>query len=507
MEASLAKSKNNLAEAQSIAQLGSWEFDLGKDEEYRSDEFFRILGLPTRGNGRAHDSVFTYIHPSDRERVRKCLTDTLEQGKPYDVEYRIIRPDATERIVHARGKTLQDASGKITRFIGTILDVTERKKLEQKYLQAQKMEAVGQLAGGIAHDFNNILTAIFGYQHLLLERLEDGKSRHFAGQVTTLAEKAANLTGNLLAFSRKQPVNPKPVDLNETVLNVGSILKRLIGEDIEFCCTTHDGLLPVMAVASQVEQVLMNLVTNARDAMPNGGILTISMGLSEIDANHVWVHGNGVPGKYAMISVSDTGAGMDEETQKRIFEPFFTTKDAGKGTGLGLSTAYGIVRQHGGFITVYSEPGEGTTFRIYLPLINAELTKQNQHVDAVSEKGSETVLLAEDDKNIREVIRSLLEGNGYTVITAVDGDEALEQYIAHEPDIDILILDVIMPKMNGKEVYDIVSRTGKKVKTMFISGYSDEIIARKGIPDICPLVTKPFSPHAFHAKLREILDH
>ena len=634
VEEALAKSENNLAEAQAIAHLGSWEFDLEKDEEHRSDEFFHILGLPARGNGRASDSVFKYIHPNDHEHVRKSLTGTMEEGKPYDVEYRIIRPDSIERIVHARGKSLKDASGKISRFIGTIQDITERKladealrksearfralveattdwiwevdenlvyvysspkirdllgyepeevigktpfdlmhpqearrilsafsalrdkgqplsglenvnihkngslvtietngvpvfndagklcgyrgidrdiserkKLEQKYLQAQKMEAVGQLAGGIAHDFNNILTAIIGYQYLLLERLEDEKSRHFAQQVTKLAEKASNLTGNLLAFSRKQPVKPKLIDLNDTILNIGKILKRLISEDIEFRSILHEGLLYIMAVSGQIEQVLMNLATNARDAMPNGGVLTVRTEVTEIDGDIVLAQGCVKTGKYAIISVSDSGTGMDEETQKRIFEPFFTTKEVGKGTGLGLATVYGIVQQHEGFINVYSEPGEGTTFRIYLPLRGKESEEEKVLNDKTfPARGRETILLAEDEPELREVMRSLLEGGGYRVIAAADGDLALEEYIAHEADIDLLLLDVIMPKMNGRDVYDIISRTRPEIKTIFVSGYTKDIVERKGIPDTCHLVTKPFSPHAFLWKLREVLD-
>jgi CheY-like chemotaxis protein len=374
-------------------------------------------------------------------------------------------------------------------------------------LQAQKMEAVGQLAGGIAHDFNNILTAIIGYQHLLLERLEDEKSRYFSQQVTKLAEKASSLTVNLLAFSRKQPVKPKLIDLNDTILNVVKILKRLIGEDIEFHSILREGLLNIRAVSGHIEQVQMNLATNARDAMPDGGMLTVRTDVTEIEGDNVIATGNFTAGKYAVISVSDTGTGMDEETQKKIFEPFFTTKEVGKGTGLGLATVYGIIRQHEGFINVYSEPVEGTTFRIYLPLADKENEEEKlSNEKPYPERGRETILLAEDEPELREVMRSLLEGNGYRVIAAVDGEQALEEYITHEADIDLLLLDMIMPKMNGKEVYNIISMTRPDIKTVFISGYTADIIERKGIPDTCHLVTKPFSLHAFLCKLREVLD-
>ncbi|MRR58418.1 MAG: PAS domain S-box protein [Deltaproteobacteria bacterium] len=635
MEGALVKSEKNLADAQSIASLGSWEYDLETDEEYRSDEFFRILGLSPQESGRASDSVFDYIHPDDRDQVLRKITETLEEGKPYDVEYRIIRADGSEGILHAQGKTQQDSTGKTTKFIGTAFDITERKKadmalreselrfrtlvetstdwiwevdenavyvyaspkirdllgyepeeiigrtpfdlmhpqdaqrlahiftefslqrkpfrsleninihkngglvtietsgvpffdengrfcgyrgidrdvtdrkkLEEKYLQAQKMEAIGQLAGGIAHDFNNILTAIIGFQHLLLDTVEGEKPRHFAKQVLSLADKASHLTRDLLAFSRKQTIHPKHMDLNDTIRKIVKILKRLIGEDIELQLTLHDHALPVMAVTGQMEQVFMNLATNARDAMPEGGLLTITTEVVTIDNSFVHLHRHGEAGRYALISFSDTGTGMDEATRLRVFEPFFTTKEVGKGTGLGLSTAYGIIHQHEGFITVYSEPGEGTSFRIYLPLFEAEIAQQDTDLrsDRLPPRGRETVLLVEDEPEVRQVMGTLLEKNGYKVIIAVDGEHAIERYIEYEDNIDLLILDVIMPKKNGKEVYDIISRARNDVRTIFISGYTADIVEQKGIPETCHLVSKPFSPHAFLWKVRDVLD-
>jgi PAS domain S-box-containing protein len=634
IEYALVKSERNLAEAQSIASLGSWEYDLEKDEEYRSDEFFRILGLPPQEGGRASDSVFDYIHPDDRDVVMKKITETLEQRKPYDVEYRIIRADGSERVLHAQGKIQKDDAGKVTKFIGTAYDITERKmahtalleselrfrslveaatdwiwevdenftyvysspkirdllgyepeeiigktrfdlmhpqdahrlmqkfkqfndertpfvaleninihkngsfvtietsgvpffdengkfcgfrgidrdvsdrkKLEEKYLQAQKMEAVGQLAGGIAHDFNNILTAIIGFEHLLIETAENEKSRHYALQVLALAEKASNLTRDLLAFSRKQTIHPKQMDVNETIRKIGKILKRLIGEDIELQFNLHGDILPVMAVSGHMEQVFMNLSTNARDAMPDGGLLTIKTEVVDIDSSYVHLHGHGHVGRYALICFSDTGMGMKEEVRMRVFEPFFTTKEVGKGTGLGLSTVYGIVHQHEGFINVYSEPGEGTTFRIFLPLINsAGIDETDFTPEFQPPRGIETVLLVEDEPEVRVVMRTLLEKNGYQVIVAMDGEHALDRYMEYEDNIDLLILDVIMPKKNGKEVYDIISKTREDIKTIFISGYTADIIEQKGIPETCHLVTKPFSPHAFLWKVRDVLD-
>jgi len=630
----LVKTTQNLAEAQSIASLGSWEYDLESDEEYRSEEFYRILGLAPREKGRATDSVFDYIHPDDRERVSRKIRATLETGQPYDVEYRIIRADGSERILHAKGKAQQDGTGKTTKFIGTALDitqrkladaalresehrfralvetttdwiwevdengvyvysspkirdllgyeaeevigktpfdfmhpqdaqrlaeafahlletrrpmialeninihkngslvtlessgmpifdgqgafcgyrgidrdVTDRKKLEEKYLQAQKMEAVGQLAGGIAHDFNNILTAVIGFQHLLLQIIEGEKPRHYASQVLLLAEKASNLTRDLLTISRKQTLQPKQMDVNETITRIGKILKRLIGEDIELHIGLHEQALPILAVTGHLEQVLMNLATNARDAMPEGGMLTIKTDTVSIDQYFVLLHRQGGAGRYALISFSDTGAGMDEATRLRVFEPFFTTKEVGKGTGLGLSTVYGIIHQHGGFVTVYSEPGEGTTFRIYLPLAETGKPEPCDVRDGlVPPKGRETVLLAEDEPEVRQVVSSLLSSNGYRVLLAADGDDAVERYLECDDNIDLLILDVIMPKKNGKQVYDIISRARAGIKTIFISGYTADIVEQKGIPETCHLVSKPFSPHDFLWKVRDVLD-
>lgn len=410
--------------------------------------------------------------------------------------------------IETSGVPAFDEYGNFTGYRGIDRNISDRKKLEEKYLQAQKMEAIGQLAGGIAHDFNNILTAIIGFEHLLMETIQSEKSRHYALQVLALADKASNLTRDLLAFSRKQTIHPKRLDINGTIRKIGKILKRLIGEDIELHLNLSDTPLPVLAVTGHMEQVFMNLATNARDAMPDGGLLTISTEFTQIDNSYVELNRQGEAGRYALISFSDTGMGMDESTRLRVFEPFFTTKEIGKGTGLGLSTAYGIIHQHEGFISVYSEEKEGTTFRIYLPLID---TVEDQDSECRSElvppRGCEVVLLVEDEPEVRQIMGTLLEKNGYQVIVAVDGEHALEQFLEYEDSIDLLILDVIMPKKNGKEVYDIISKTHDGMKTIFISGYTADIVEQKGIPEFCHLVSKPFSPHEFLWKVRDVLDN
>jgi len=387
-------------------------------------------------------------------------------------------------------------------------DITERKRLEQQLIHAQKMEAVGQLAGGIAHDFNNILTAIIGFGTLLKMEIDKNHPSHsYATQILTSAERAANLTQALLAFSRKQVISPKPVDINEIIRGVKSILSRIIGEDIELSTKLIDKDLIIMADSGQIEQVLMNLATNARDAMPNGGSLTITTDLANFDYEFIKSYGYGAPGLYAFISFQDTGKGMNKETEERIFEPFFTTKEVGKGTGLGLSMVYGIIQQHDGYINVYSEPDRGTTFEIFLPLIKSTLDEGHDVTLTSMKRGTETVLVAEDDAQVRNLIREVLTGFGYTVLEADDGESALRVFSEHKDKIHIMILDVIMPKMNGKELYNDIKKKQPDIKCLFTSGYDANIIHKKGIlEENLPFISKPVSPEELLDKVREILD-
>jgi nitrogen-specific signal transduction histidine kinase len=387
-------------------------------------------------------------------------------------------------------------------------DITERKRLEQQLLQAQKMEAIGQLAGGIAHDFNNILTAIIGFGTLLkIETSKDDLLRSYVTQILTSAERAANLTQALLAFSRRQIISPRPMNLNEIIQGVERLLSRLIGEDIELSTFLTDKELTVMADSGQIETVLMNLATNARDAMPDGGSLIIKTELTEINHEFIKAYGYGRPGFYALILVEDTGHGMDEKTKERIFEPFFTTKEVGKGTGLGLSMVYGIIQQHDGYINVYSEPGKGSTFKIYLPLIKSKVEEAELVVHPVLKRGTETVIVAEDDSQVRELIKEVLEGFGYKVMEAADGEDALKVFNENKDRIQLLILDVVMPKKNGKEVYDEIRKVRPDIKAIFTSGYNVDIIHQKGIlEEGSDFISKPISPEELLRKVREILD-
>ncbi len=383
----------------------------------------------------------------------------------------------------------------------------ERDRLEEQLRQAQKIEAVGQLAGGIAHDFNNVLTAIIGYAHLIIMKMTgDNQPVHFVEQILGAAERAAGLTQGLLAFSRKQVINPQNVDLNGIVQNMRTFMERIIGEDIEQQISLHERELPIFADIGQIEQVLMNLATNARDAMPNGGVLRIRTGLLEIQRDGVDMPGGAEPIRFACLSVSDTGSGISEKDREKLFEPFFTTKEVGQGTGLGLSIAYGIVKEHKGYIEVASEEGQGTTFHVYLPLVSGG--KSNIFGELFSPpSGVETILVAEDDEEVRKLAGSLLEECGYTVIEAVDGVDAVARFEENAERIRLIILDVVMPKKNGNEVYDDIRRICPEARTIFMSGYSSDIINKKGfIEQGLDFIEKPIIPLTFLNKVREVLD-
>jgi len=405
---------------------------------------------------------------------------------------------------------LKDERGEHTGFVSITRDITERKILEDQLRHAQKMEAIGQLAGGIAHDFNNILTAIIGYGHVALMKMaKDDPLRLNIESMLEGTDRAAHLTKDLLLFSRKQVSERKPMDLNAVVGQVEKFLKQVIGEDIVCKKAVTGQSLTVFADSHQLEQVLMNLATNARDAMPRGGVLTILTERVVLQEDFTSAHGYGKPGVYAMMTVTDTGTGMDENTRKRIFEPFFSTKEVGKGTGLGLAVVYGIIKDHEGFINVYSEPGKGATFRIYLPIVESisaaeETTPRQEEAPA---RGTETVLVAEDDDSLRKLSRTVLAEYGYTVIEAVDGEDAVKKFMENKDTVRLLLLDLIMPKMNGKEAYDEIRKIMPDMKAIFVTGYALDLVRQKAsLQDGVHLVYKPISPTALLRKVRSVLD-
>ncbi len=404
---------------------------------------------------------------------------------------------------------LRDAGGSVSAIIMAIADISERKKLEEQLRHSQKMEAVGRLAGGVAHDFNNLLTVINGYGHMMLDTLRPGDRLHtHAEQIVKAGNQAAALTTQLLAFSRRQMIQPKPVDLNHLITNLEKMLRRVIGEDVAFYTLLSPDLSSINADANQMEQVLINLVANARDAMPHGGALTIATKNVTLDEG-LSCEGSEIPtGSYVEMAVSDTGEGMDAETRSHLFEPFFTTKERGKGTGLGLSSVYGSVRQNGGGIVVWSERGSGATFRIYLPQLRGPATsdKPEPTANAIT-NGTETILLVEDEVPLRQMLQETLSLAGYRVLEANDGTDAIRKWEKQAGSIDLLLTDVVMPLVNGRQLARRLTSVAPQMRVIYMSGYADDVIAYHGILDeATTLVQKPFSPSALLLKLREVLD-
>jgi PAS domain S-box-containing protein len=451
--------------------------------------------------------VFPLISPKYRKAFKK-LTEDVFQGETGELVFQMTGLRGKTLWLDTRAVPLRNDRNEIIALLAITRDITERRKLEEQLRQAQKMEAVGTFAGGIAHDFNNILTAIIGYGSILQMKLaENNPLGTNVAHILASAERGAQLTQRLLAFSRKQIINPKPIDLHELIRKIEHLLIRIMGESVALNTVRADEALMVMVDAGQIEQVLMNLATNARDSMPGGGTLTIETGSVELDKGYAKTHGYGKPGRYAVITVSDTGTGMAEHTRLRIFEPFFTTKEIGKGTGLGLSIAYGIMKQHDGYINVYSEPGKGTAVKLYLPQIIPEMKTSHIQESIPFLSGIETILLAEDDSVVRTLTKKVLEESGYTVIEAVDGEDAVSKVTEHKERIQLAILDVIMPGKNGKEVYDEIKKTAPGIRVLFTSGYTANTIQTRGLLDEgLHFVAKPVPPRQLLRRVREVLD-
>lgn len=426
-------------------------------------------------------------------------------------ENQIITRDGRVRTIVWDNTALHNPDNSVSGVASIGIDVTDHRYLEDQLRHAQKMEAIGQLAGGVAHDFNNILTVIMGYANLLsIGANLDKRQSEAVEQIICSSEKAAQLTSGLLAFSRKQHLEMKVIDLNQIMRHVQKFLVRIIGEDIHLKLSVNDLELPVNVDSSQIEQVLINLATNARDAMQKGGELTIETGVRDIDVATDTAQGFEFipPGRYACITVSDTGIGMDTDTRARIFEPFYTTKEVGKGTGLGMAIVYGIVSQHNGFINVYSEPEVGTTFRVYLPLFEGEQSEQEEKkVPKAPRGGSETILLAEDDASVRKLESTVLEQYGYDVIQAVDGQDAVDLFAANQDRIALILMDMIMPNKNGREAYAEICRQKPGVRILYCSGYTADFMQNRGVSEEgIDLIMKPVQPMELLRKVREKLD-
>jgi PAS domain S-box-containing protein len=450
------------------------------------------------------------LHSGKHDRVfYETLWATLRRGEVWSGRFTNRRKDGTLYEAEAVISPVRDVAGRVVNYVAVQRDVTRERQLEEQVRQSQKIEAVGRLAGGVAHDFNNLLTIIGGYCDLMLERLDpEDPSRGNVAEIKKAADRAASLTRQLLAFSRRQVLAPQVLDLNAVVANVHKMLRRLIGEDIDLVMKPAPDLGRVRVDPGQIEQVLLNLVVNARDAMPQGGKITIETANVELDQSYTGGHFVLTEGPYVMLAVSDTGCGMDAETQSHIFEPFFTTKEQGKGTGLGLAMVYGIVKQSGGYIWVYSEVGRGTTFKIYLPLVGESPAPERQirgfqkHVG-----GAETVLLVEDETPVRAFVRGILESAGYTVLEAPNGEEALEISRKHNERIHLLVTDVVMPRMSGPELAQQLAPLRREMRVLYMSGYADDAIVHHGVSDSsAAFLQKPFTPDSLTRKIREVLD-
>jgi PAS domain S-box-containing protein len=469
-----------------------------------------ITGYPKEDFDSRRVTWLDLIFAEDQEQAKNLFNEARKNDGFYVTTHRIRKKTGEIRWIEARNQIIRDAAGKTEYISGVFFDVTDHKRLEDQLIQAQKMEAVGMLAGGVAHDFNNLLTAIMGYGDLMMMALPaDGPYLRHLKEIAKAATQGASLTQQLLAFSRKQILQPQLLDLGVLVADMEKMLRRLIGEDIDLVSFTDPHLALVQADPGQIQQIIMNLAVNARDAMPKGGRLTLETANVYLDEAYVRSRPEVSPGPYVMLAVSDSGLGMDAETMSHIFEPFFTTKESGKGTGLGLATVYGIVKQSGGHVWVYSEPGHGTTFRIYLPRTEeAEGPVKPQAAPVTSLEGVETVLVVEDDPNVRELITTALKMYGYLLLVAGHGDEALQHAEKHKAPIHLMLTDVVMPQISGRDLWDRLAPLHPEMKVLFMSGYTQNAIVHHGVLDSgINFIQKPFKVLALVQKVREVLDY
>ena len=473
---------------------------------YNSPSYERALGYTAEELVRT--ASFEQIHPDDRVSVMAAAEETRRTGVGCRLEYRIRHKRGDWRVFESTSSAVRNANGETEKLVIVNRDITERKQLEQQLYLSQKLEAVGRLSGGVAHDFNNLLGVIIGYSEVMQKRMApNDRFREAADEILKAAHRAAALTKQLLAFSRKQVLEPKVLDLNTVVADVEKMLKRLIGEDILLEILVSPDLHAVKADPGQIGQVIMNLAVNARDAMPNGGKLTIETANTTLDEKDAGRYRYVVPGQYVKLRVSDTGCGMDAETQSHVFEPFFTTKEKGKGTGLGLATVYGVVKQSGGYIWLQSDVGKGTQFEIFLPRVEGEIEKpQKASAPAKESRGGQTILVVEDEQALRKLTCSVLQDLGYTVLEAGDAAEALALVKQCKPAVDLLLTDVVMPGKSGRDLADELVPQIPGMKVLFMSGYTDgAIAAHRVLEPGLSLLRKPFSSEELTQTVARIL--
>jgi two-component system cell cycle sensor histidine kinase/response regulator CckA len=507
MTRQLQESETRTRFALEASRVGVWEADLDTGAATWSEMLEALHGLAPGTFGGTLAAFLEHIHADDRAQVAEAIERATREHTDSNILYRTTWPDGSVHWISGMGRTFYDADGRARRAAGIGLDVTERRTLEEQYRQAHKMEAVGQLAGGVAHDFNNLLTVIGGFGAIIAE--EAGPEHPFSPhiqQIQKAAHRATSLTRQLLAFGRRQILEVSVFDLREAILEMESMLRRLIGEHIAVRIKTSVEDCRVRADRTQIEQVVMNLAINARDAMPSGGTLSFEVSRAELDHSYGRHHPGARAGRYVLMAVSDSGSGMSAETKARIFEPFFTTKARGKGTGLGLSTVYGIVKQSSGNIYVYSEPGHGTTFKIYLPLEENQVDGTVDTPAAEVIVGSETILVVEDDESVRDFIHSVLTGKGFRVLVASQPAIALATAAAEQGPIDLLLSDVVLPEMSGKVLAAKLVQRRPDLRVLYMSGYTDDAIVSQGVlHQGTQFLSKPFAPDTLLRKVREAL--
>ena len=513
MAEQLARSEERLQLAQELGGVGTWDSDLETGKTTWSKNLRRLSGVDDDAE-ESHESFMELVYPDDREGLDAAMATAVANGDHFEFEYRLVRPNDGElRWMLTRGDAVTGPDGHSIRFLGVAVDITDRHlaeeqqtKLEHQLRQAHKLEAVGRLAGGVAHDFNNILLAIRGNGELALDALKTGDNAvEEVEEMVAASERAAALTSQLLAFSRQQVLQAEVLDLNDVVGDMDKLLRRMIGADVELRAVVADEPVRVSADRSQVEQVIANLAVNARDAMADGGQLTLEVTTTDIESDEEMEL---APGRYAMLTVSDTGSGMDAETVGKIFEPFFTTK--ADGTGFGLSTVHGIVVQSGGSIWVYSEVDHGTTFKVFLPLAEQAQPLESRQPDrAASSNGmsGETILLVEDDPHVQRIVRNILHRSRYRVLPASGAEEALELAKVENGTIDLLLSDLVMPGTSGRELAEQIQVLRPEIAILYMSGYTDDAVIRRGVLQAgMAFIQKPFGAEALALRVREVLD-
>jgi len=506
-EEALRESEQRLTAALHAAQMGTWRWDIATDVYTFDESLHALFGLAPDEQIRSFGDFLEHLHPEDRSTVVVAFQRSVNEGADFNVEFRVPLPDGGLRWLRDQGQVVRDADGQVESLTGACVDITERRRTEERVRHAQRMEAVGQLAGGVAHEINNMMQGVLGFSELLLHALPAGDERRSdVEQIRRAAGRAAMVTGQLLAFSRRQVLRAEVLELGAVIENIEPMLRRLLGEDRQLVVSRASGIGRVKADQGQVEQVLINLALNARDAMPSGGRLTLALRNVDLDLAYGGRH-PGIeirPGPYVMIAASDTGHGMDAATQARIFEPFFTTKPTGQGTGLGLATVYGIIRQSGGYIWVYSEPGQGTTFKVYLPLL---VDPPAVTLDRLLPAGTlPTLLVVEDEEMVRRWVVRVLAREGYDCIEARNGVEALRLLEQRSGRVDLLLSDVVMPEMGGRALAERVAELGYHVPVLFMSGYTDDEVLRRGL--LAPgarMIEKPMQVEVLLQAVRDLI--